>query len=82
METNFNKNMQTDQYKTVAEYIMYLCKQKKMTFARVCRELGFNYSSLNASFRTHYIKHVKLTKLINYLDGDFNIIMNLPLTNK
>lgn len=80
--TDFVKNVQTDDYKTVAEYIMYLCKQKGTTFAQVCRELGFNYSSLNASFRTHYIKHAKLTKLINYLDGDFNIVMNLPVNLK
>lgn len=74
-----NKNEVTvDDFATLREYIKYLCKQKKTNLRKVAKVLNLNYVSFSANIgRTISLR--KVVKVIDYLDGDLDIAMHLPL---
>lgn len=74
-----NKNEVTvDDFATLREYIKYLCKLKKTNTRKVTEALDLNYRSF-ASNIGRKVHARKIVKVIDYLDGDLNIAMHLPL---
>ena len=65
-------------YKTQAQYINYLCALKDLTIKQLCNELNLNYKSLVCNYKKVHIGVRKLIKIIKYLDGDMNIVLDLP----
>lgn len=75
-----NKNYTT--YKTYDEYIKYLCTQNNTTLLKVAAELELNYMSIITSYKRRRLNNKINKKLIDYLNGDLDILTNLPLKNE
>lgn len=64
---------------SLKEYIYILCKIKGITAKQMCEDLGISYKA----FKTHVsvsISAKRLKLIMNYLDGDFALAFDLPLT--
>lgn len=75
-----NKNYTT--YETYDEYIKYLCTQNNTTLLKVAAELELNYMSIITSYKRRHLNNKINKKLTDYLNGDLNILTNLPLKNE
>ena len=75
-----NKNYTS--YETYDEYIKYLCTKNNTTLLKVAADLELNYMSLITSYKRQRLRIKTAKKLIDYLNGDFDILTNLPLKNE
>lgn len=65
-------------FETLRQYIKYLCKQKNMNTKGMTSALGLNHETYRSNIgRTFNLRTV--VKIIDYLDGDLDIAMHLPL---
>lgn len=69
----------TNEIKTLKDYIYILCIRKGITIKQMCTDLDIPYNSFKAGI-TKSISAKRLSKIINYLDGDFTFAFDLPLT--
>lgn len=69
----------TNEIKTLKDYIYILCIRKGITIKQMCEDLNIPYNSFKAGI-TKSISAKRLSKIINYLDGDFTFAFDLPLT--
>lgn len=69
----------TNEIKTLKDYIYILCIRKGITIKQMCTDLNITYNSFKAGI-TKSISAKRLSKIINYLDGDFTFAFDLPLT--
>ena len=46
--------------------------------AKMCENTGYKYNTIAGNYKNQYLSRQTLVDVINYLEGDFNIAMNLP----
>lgn len=68
-----------DKIETLKDYIYCLCYYKGVTIKQMCEDLNIPYASFKASI-TKSIGAKRLSKIIKYLDGNFALALDLPLT--
>lgn len=73
--TTFKK----DKIETLKDYIYCLCYYRGVTIKQMCEDLNIPYASFKASI-TKSIGAKRLSKIIKYLDGNFTLALDLPLT--
>ena len=56
----------------------WLCKRKGITIKKMCDDTGYMYNTIAGNYKYQYLSRQVLVDVINYLEGDFNIAMNLP----
>ena len=44
----------------------------------MCDDTGYMYNTIAGNYKYQYLSRQVLVDVINYLEGDFNIAMNLP----
>ena len=65
-------------FDTISQYIKWLCKRKGITIKQMCDDTGYKYNTIAGNYKYQYLSRQVLVDVINYLEGDFNIAMNLP----
>lgn len=73
--TTFKK----DKIETLKDYIYCLCYYRGVTIKQMCEDLNIPYASFKTSI-TKSIGAKRLSKIIKYLDGNFALALDLPLT--
>lgn len=69
-------NVQLNQNHTVKDYIYILCKIKGITFKQLGNDLNIKPSYIY-SYLQKSIDLNQLIRIIDYLEGDFNIVIGL-----
>lgn len=69
-------NSQSNQNLTVKDYIYILCKVKGITFKQLSNDLNIKPSYIY-SYLQKSIDLNQLIRIIDYLEGDFNIVIGL-----
>lgn len=68
-----------DKIETLKDYIYCLCYYRGVTIKQMCEDLNIPYDSFKTSI-TKSIGAKRLSKIIKYLDGNFALAFDLPLT--
>lgn len=68
-----------DKIETLKDYIYCLCYYREVTIKQMCEDLNIPYDSFKTSI-TKSIGAKRLSKIIKYLDGNFALAFDLPLT--
>lgn len=74
-------NLNNNHNLTVSDYISILCIMKGVTLKQLCDDLNLKYSSVTIGIKKS-ISLKRLRLIIDYLDGDYNVVMNLPFSNE
>lgn len=76
---NNNKiNVSVNDFITIKDYVKYLCKQKQINMKQLSLAVDVNYKTFLSNLdRSIHLRTI--VKVIDYLDGDLNIAMHLPL---
>ena len=51
---------------------------KVLRLKKMCDDTGYMYNTIAGNYKYQYLSRQVLVDVINYLEGDFNIAMNLP----
>ena len=73
-----DKTVSLNDFDTISQYIKWLCKRKGITIKKMCDDTGYMYNTIAGNYKNQYLSRQVLVDVINYLEGDFNIAMNLP----
>lgn len=73
-----DKTVSLNDFDTISQYIKWLCKRKGITIKKMCDDTGYMYNTIAGNYKYQYLSRQVLVDVINYLEGDFNIAMNLP----
>lgn len=73
-----DKTVSLNDFDTISQYIKWLCKRKGITIKKMCDATGYMYNTIAGNYKYQYLSRQVLVDVINYLEGDFNIAMNLP----
>lgn len=73
-----DKTVSINDFDTISQYIKWLCKRKGITIKKMCDDTGYMYNTIAGNYKYQYLSRQVLVDVINYLEGDFNIAMNLP----
>lgn len=73
-----DKTVSLNDFDTISQYIKWLCKRKGITIKKMCDDTGYMYNTIAGNYKYQYLSRQILVDVINYLEGDFNIAMNLP----
>ena len=73
-----DKTVSLNDFDTISQYIKWLCKRKGITIKKMCDDTGYMYNTIAGNYKYQYLSRQALVDVINYLEGDFNIAMNLP----
>lgn len=73
-----DNSVSLDDFDTISQYIKWLCKRKGITIKKMCDDTGYMYNTIAGNYKYQYLSRQVLVDVINYLEGDFNIAMNLP----
>lgn len=68
-----------DKIETLKDYIYCLCYYRGVTIKQLCTDLDIPYNSFKTSI-TKSVGAKRLSKIIKYLDGNFALALDLPLT--
>lgn len=66
-------------YNTYGSYIRVLCKRKGTSLRQMCLALDIPYRGFLASYTCKRMRRERMLKVMDYLDGDVNKLMRLPL---
>lgn len=73
-----DNSVSLNDFDTISQYIKWLCKRKGITIKKMCDDTGYMYNTIAGNYKYQYLSRQVLVDVINYLEGDFNIAMNLP----
>lgn len=73
-----DQTVSLNDFDTISQYIKWLCKRKGITIKKMCDDTGYMYNTIAGNYKYQYLSRQVLVDVINYLEGDFNIAMNLP----
>lgn len=73
-----DNSVSLNDFDTISQYIKWLCKRKDITIKKMCDDTGYMYNTIAGNYKYQYLSRQVLVDVINYLEGDFNIAMNLP----
>ena len=73
-----DNSVSLNDFDTISQYIKWLCKRKGITIKKMCNDTGYMYNTIAGNYKYQYLSRQVLVDVINYLEGDFNIAMNLP----
>ena len=73
-----DKTVSLNDFDTISQYIKWLWKRKGITIKKMCDDTGYMYNTIAGNYKYQYLSRQVLVDVINYLEGDFNIAMNLP----
>ena len=72
---------EVQEFKNLRSYVRFLCKQKDMKMKEMEQALNVSNGSIVDNLNRN-ISAIRIFKVIDFLDGDFNIAMRLVPKNK
>ena len=76
------KQYEQHTYKTYDEYLRYLSTKKNIPLLEVAKANNINYRSIMSNYKVKRLGNKTIMPIMKALDGDWNILMSLPLQSE
>lgn len=76
------KQYEQHTYKTYDEYLRYLATKTGISLLEVANTNNINYRSIMSNYKVKRLGNNMIMPIMKALNGDWNILMNLPLRSE